>query len=284
MAGRKRKIAMQTTSSLTIVGTGMRAALDATPEARTCIEAATKVLYLVADSLSTAWIEQLNPSAESLAPFYQCGKPRFEIYEAMIGEILGWLDRTPALCVAFYGHPGFYAFAGHEAIARARHLGFRARMIAGISCEDQMFADLGVDPGASGCQTYEATSFLIHHTRFEPTAGLVLLQAAVLGEASWPPAEDNRRLHVLIDYLSRHYGPDHEIFVYEASFDPDRPARIQRAPLCRLGEMQISVASTLYVPPRGLPDLNLEMIERLGMKRPSQPDDPGAWARQTASH
>ena len=157
-------------------------------------------------------------------------------------------------------------------------------MLPGISCQDQMFVDLGVDPGACGCQIYEATSFLIHHTLFDPTAGLVLLQAAILGEASWPPSEDNRRLHVLIEYLVSHYGRDHEVCVYEASFNPDRQARIQRAPLSRLGELHISVSSTLYVPPKALPALNFEMIERLGMKPLSQPDDPGAWARQSAEN
>src|SRR5947209_6054839 len=137
---------MQPAPSLTIVGTGMRAALDTTLAARTCIERASKVLYLVADSLSAAWIEKMNPSAESLVAIYECGKPRFEIYETMIGEIMAWLRRTPDLCVVFYGHPGFYAFAGHEVIRRAKREGFQARMLAGVSCEDQMFADLGIDP------------------------------------------------------------------------------------------------------------------------------------------
>ncbi len=122
------------TASLVIVGTGMRAALDITIESRTCIERASKVLYLVADSRTAAWIEQLNPSAESLVHFYELGKPRFEIYEAIINEILDWLKKSSDLCVAFYGHPGFYAFAGHEAIKRAKRDGFRARMLAGISC------------------------------------------------------------------------------------------------------------------------------------------------------
>ncbi len=145
-----------------------------------------------------------------------------------------------------------------------------------------MFADLSIDPGASGCQTYEATSFLIHRIKFEPAAALILLQVGVLGEASWPPSEDNRRLHVLIEYLSQFYSPEHEIVVYEASPDPAQQSRVQRAPLLQLGSVHISVSSTLYVPPASFPALNLEMIERLKMKAPLNPDDPGAWARQVA--
>jgi uncharacterized protein YabN with tetrapyrrole methylase and pyrophosphatase domain len=278
----RKSATMQAVASLTIVGTGLRAALDTTLESRACIERATKVLYLVADPLSATWIEALNPSAQSLAHFYELGRPRFEIYEAIIEEILDWLHKTSDLCIAFYGHPGFYAFAGHEAIKRAKLEGFRARMLAGVSCQDQMFADLSIDPGASGCQTYEATSFLIHRIRFERTAGLILLQVGVLGQASWPPSEDNPRLPVLVEYLVHSYGPDHGIIVYAASTDPEQQPKIQHAPLSRLGDLPISVSSTLYIPPAGFPVLNLDMIERLKMKAPSKPDDPGAWARQTA--
>ncbi len=271
---------MRPAAFLTIVGTGIRAGLDTSLESRACIERASKVLYLVADSLSATWIEQLNPTAQSLASFYELGKPRFEIYEAIVSEILVWLRRGPDLCVAFYGHPGFYAFAGHEAIRRARLEGFRARMLPGISCVDQMHSDLGIDPGSSGCQTYEATSFLIYRFRFEPSAALVLLQIGVLGEAIWPPTSDSGRLHILVDYLQRHYSPDHEVVIYEASPDPDKGSRIARVSLSRLHEMDVSASSTLYVPPAGLPPVNLEMMDLLKMKPLSKPDAPGAWARQ----
>ena len=139
---------------------------------------------------------------------------------------------------------------------------------------------MGIDPGSSGCQTYEATSFLIYQFRFEPSAALVLLQIGVLGESNWPPTSDNRRLRVLAEYLQEHYGPSHEVVIYEASPDPDKQPRIQHASLSRLHEMEVSVSYTLYVPPKGLPPLNSDMIGRLDMKTPSKADEPGAWARQ----
>lgn len=265
--------------SLTVVGTGIRSGLDTTLESLACIERASVVLYLMADEPSGAWIEQLNPTARSLSPFYELGKPRFEIYEAIINEILGWLRRGSDVCVAFYGHPGFYAFAGHEAIKRARLEGFPARMLAGISCEDQMYSDLGIDPGSSGCQTYEATSFLVYRFLFDPSAALVLLQMGVLGEPDWPPTGDNSRLHILVGHLRQHYDAHHEVIIYEAALDPEKPARMERVALSNLHEVNVSVSSTLYVPPKGLPPLDLEMVDRLKIKVPSTPEQPGAWAR-----
>jgi hypothetical protein len=54
------------TKGLTIVGTGIRAGLQTTPEALASIHRARKVLFLVADLLSQEWIRSLNPTAESM--------------------------------------------------------------------------------------------------------------------------------------------------------------------------------------------------------------------------
>jgi hypothetical protein len=267
--------------SLTVVGTGICASLDITLESKACIERADQVLYLVADTATAAWIEQLNPRAQSLAGFYQLGSPRYEIYAAIIAEVLSRVRSGADLCVAFYGHPGFYAVAGHEAIRLARLEGFKARMLPGISCEDRLFADLGIDPGASGCQTYEATAFLIYRFRFDTSAAMVLLQIGLLGEAVWPPVGDSGRLDILSRYLQRHYGPSHEVIVYEAPSAADGAADLQQAALANLAQARISVSSTLFVPPKGPPSLDTDMAHRLGLRATPASDEPGAWARGT---
>jgi uncharacterized protein YabN with tetrapyrrole methylase and pyrophosphatase domain len=269
------------TGSLTVVGTGICTSLDITLESKTCIERADQVLYLVADTPTAAWIEQLNPQAHSLAGFYQLGRPRYEIYAAVIEEILSFVRKGADLCVAFYGHPGFYAVAGHEAIRLARLEGFKARMLPGISCEDRLFADLGIDPGASGCQTYEATAFLIYGFRFDTSAALVLLQIGVLGESVWPPMGDVGRLDILSRYLQQHYGQSHEAIVYEASAAADGAAELQRVALANLAQARISVSSTLFVPPRGPPSLDTDMAHQLGLRATTASNEPGAWARDT---
>ena len=262
-----------------MVGTGICTSLDLTLESKTCIERADQVLYLVADTPTAAWIEQLNPRAQSLAGFYQLGRPRYEIYATIIEEVLRRVRNGADLCVAFYGHPGFYAVAGHEAIRLARLEGFKARMLPGISCEDRLFADLGIDPGASGCQTYEATAFLIYRFRFDTSAALVLLQIGVLGEAVWPPASNVGRLDTLSNYLQRHYGQSHEVIVYEASCAAEGVAELQRCALSNLAQARVSVSSTLFVPPLGPPSLDTDMAHQLGLRTTPASDEPGAWAR-----
>jgi precorrin-6B methylase 1 len=281
LAGATRAPGDMRAGSLTVVGTGICTSLDITLESKACIERASQVLYLVADTPTAAWIEQLNPRAESLAGFYQLGRPRYEIYAAVVEEILNRVRSGADLCVAFYGHPGFYAVAGHEAIRLACLEGFKARMLPGISCEDRMFADLGVDPGASGCQTYEATAFLIYRFRFDTSAALVLLQIGVLGEAVWPPVTDIGRIDILSRYLQRHYGQSHEVIVYEASSTADGAAELQQVALANLAQARISVSSTLFVAPRGPPSLDTDMAHQLGLRATPASDEPGAWARGT---
>ena len=64
------------------------------------------------------------------------------------------------VCGAFYGHPGVFTRVPNKAIAQARAEGFEAHMEAGVSAEDCLYADLGIDPGEVGCQQYEASQFM----------------------------------------------------------------------------------------------------------------------------
>ena len=62
-------------------------------------------------------------------------------------------------------------------------------MIAGISAEDCLFADLGFDPASTGCLTFEATDFLIHNRRVDPTCLVILWQIGVVGVEDRPTIE-----------------------------------------------------------------------------------------------
>src|SRR5262245_15643057 len=98
--------------SLTIVGTGMRAGLDTTPEAQASIRRAQKLFYLVADSLAAEWLEHLNRSAESLAGLYRPGVPRLRIYDAIVEKILGAVRTGTRVCAAFLRASGRVRLSG----------------------------------------------------------------------------------------------------------------------------------------------------------------------------
>ena len=82
--------------------------------------------------------------------------------------------RGHRIVAAFYGHPGVFTYPTDESIRRARAEGYHARMLAGISAEDCLIADLGVDPARNGCQSYEATDFLLNSRTIDALAQFIL--------------------------------------------------------------------------------------------------------------
>lgn len=248
--------------SLTVVGTGIRTALQTTPEARACIERADKVLFLL-DPVGARWIASLNPSAESLDHLYSADLPRLETYRAMVDVILVHVRQGLDVCVAFYGHPGVFVSPSHEAIERARSEGYRALMLPAISAEDCLVADLGVDPGRWGCHAYEATDFLLHRRVPDPSVALILWQLGALGEKRARLGPHPDALRILTERLTEHYGADHEVILYESSPYPIGDPLITRARLGDLPAAQIRPMVTLYVPPAAAPTLDAEVSSML---------------------
>ena len=142
-------------------------------------------------------------------------------------------------------------------------------MLPGISAEDCLFADLGVDPGAHGCQSFEATNFLLTRREFDPSSALILWQIAIIGVVDyrdpWRPEDGAPGLRVLTDVLLQRYPPTHEVVIYEAAQFPVCDPAIQRLPLASLPQAAVSSISTLYVPPAFAKPADPDMLARLGL-------------------
>ena len=210
------------------------------------------MLYLVPEPVAAQAIELLNPRARSLEHCYVEGGHRREAYARMVEEILAPVRDGRRICAAFYGHPGVFVLPSHVAIAEARREGFEATMLPGISAEDCLFADLGVDPATAGCQSYEATRFLELRPTLEPRAALVLWQVGVVGSADHSAEAAAPRLGELVDALLQVYPSDHQVVVYEASMYPGIAPLVRPVALGAAAEA-VTPKSTLYVPPLPTP-------------------------------
>lgn len=240
-----------TKGSLAFVGTGLYAAGQITPEALASIREAERVFYLVVDPISSRWLEELHPSAESLFSAYAHEKPRRASYDEMEARVLAPLRQGRSVCAALYGHPGVLVDPSHSAIEQARREGHSARMLPGISSEDCLFADLGIDPAARGCQSFEATDFLVRKRGFDPRSALILWQIGAIGVTTYRREElwSRAGLKILSETLRRCYPRGHRVAVYEAARFAIGEPSIQVLPLERLGRARVSTSSTLYVPP-----------------------------------
>ncbi|WP_164018107.1 SAM-dependent methyltransferase [Pyxidicoccus trucidator] len=250
---------------LVVVGTGIRTGAHLTPEAAYWVRCADKVFHVVCDPVSEALLRELNPRAESLVGLYAEGKSRLETYRAMIQRTVAAVEEGLLVCLAAYGHPGVFAWPTHESIRLARAKGYEATMLPGISTEDCLFADLGVDPATHGCQSYEATDFLLRRRRFDPSVPLVLWQVHMIGERNFRPEGcDRARIQILAEVLGSHYGTSHEVVCYQSPQLPIQEPTLTRVPLSDLGT-HAELIWTLYVPPREQPNVDSEMVLRLGL-------------------
>jgi len=254
--------------SLIVVGTGIQMVGQTTLIDRRLMQQADKLLCLVADEATERWLKNLNASVDFFNHLYEAGKPRIQTYQEIVESTLSYVRQGLKVCLVLYGHPGVFCYPGHEAIRRARLEGYSAQMTAGISAEDCLFADLGIDPGANGCQSFEATDFLIYDRRFDPNVPLVLWQIGVIGQRDYvaDPVTSGKGLAVLTETLLIYYDPAHEIVVYRAALFPLGQPCVQRMALKELATRPIQTMATLFVPPKSAATRNAKMLARLGIQ------------------
>ena len=236
-----------------------------TPLARSHIEKSDVVFAVMSDGIVEKWLSEMHADVRSLQPLYREGKSRAQTYREMVETMLAEVRAGKRVCGAFYGHPGVFAWPPHKAIEVARREGFRAHMEPGISAEDCLYADLGIDPGKFGCQHYEASQLLFYKRRLDLSAYLILWQVGVVGDQSLARfATGAVYRQVLVDLLEQHGYPwDHGVVVYRAPTLPILPARIERIALAHLPQFDIELEDTIVLPPAKALEPNLAVRARL---------------------
>ncbi len=253
--------------SLVVVGTGIESMGQMTGAARVAIRRAQRVFYLATDPLTAQSVRGLNRRAVSLHGLYEVGRHRLQTYATMTETVLAEVRRGLRVCFVLYGHPGVFAMPAHAAVSIARKEGYRAVMQPGVSADACLIADLGVDPGRNGWQSYEATDFLLRKRKPDPTAGLVLWQIGVVGRIDYVTGPiDREKIALVTEALVRTYPRKHLATLYEASSLPGYPPVIEPVQIGKLHLAKaISPITTLYVPPSKRAPLDKKMRARLGL-------------------
>lgn len=235
-----------------------------TPLCRSYIEQSDVVFAGLSDGIIELWLAKMHADVRSLQSFYREGKPRRDTYREMVEAMLGEVRAGRKVCGAFYGHPGVFAWPPHKAIEIARREGYAAHMEPGVSAEDCLYADLGIDPGTVGCQHYEASQLMFYRRRIDTSAYLVLWQVGVAGDRSTARfATGSAYRQVLVDVLARDYDLDHEVIVYRVATLPIHQPRIERITLGQLPHTDLDMHVTLVIPPARELQPDLEIRARL---------------------
>lgn len=251
-------------NTLVVVGSGIKFMSHLTTESKACIEKADKVLYLINEPAMQEWIQKINPSSESLDFLYSRYNFRNDNYLLISEYIIENLKQFRTLCVAIYGHPTVFVQPTLYAANRAISNGFNVIVMPGISAEDCVFADLLIDPGSCGCQSCDATDFLIYHREYDSSSHLILWQIGVIGILNNSVNHDAREgLVILSEYLCEKYDSDHELMIYEAAQYPGFKPKIEKVALKNLPSSKVSCLSTLYIPPNVKKQPDVNMLKRI---------------------
>lgn len=257
----------ETRGSIACVGLGMTLGSHLSPLARSHIEQADVVFAALSDGIVEMWLESMHPDVRSLQPYYGKGdKSRLLTYREWVDVMMAEVRAGRKVCAVFYGHPGIFAWSPHEVIKVARAEGFSARMEPGISAEDCLYADLGIDPGRFGCQHYEASQLLFCETRINPAAYLVLWQVGLVGDRSlkrFSTGPEYRQ--VLVDVLNEDYPLDHEVIIYRCATLPIQQPSVRRVALRDLPATDVTAEETVILPPASALRPNKVVRERLAV-------------------
>jgi hypothetical protein len=251
--------------SIACVGLGMTLGAHLSPLARSHIEQSDVVFAALSDAIVERWLEQMHPDVRSLQSYYGSGdKSRAVTYREWVDVMMAEVRAGRRVCGVFYGHPGIFAWSPHEVIRVARAEGFHAHMEPGISAEDCLYADLGIDPGRHGCQHYEASQLLFYETPLNPGACLVLWQVGLVGDRSMKRfATGPEYRQVLVDVLARDYPLDHGIIIYRGATLPIERPRIRHLALRELPAATVTAEDTVVLPPATPLRAQRAMRERL---------------------
>jgi len=255
---------MSGSGSLVCVGIGMTLGSHITPLARSYIDKSDVVFSVLSNGITDLWLAKMHPNVRSLQSLYKEGKSRKATYRQMVDTLLTEVRAGKQVCGAFYGHPGVFAWVPHKAIKTARREGYRAHMEPGVSAEDCLYADLGIDPGEYGCQHYETSQLMFYRRRVDTSAYLILWQVGVAGDQSLARFSTGAAYRqVLVDVLAGDYDLDHEIIIYRAATLAVHRPRIDRLALRDLPAADIDMHDTLVIPPARDLEPDLQIQERL---------------------
>ncbi|MEW9571062.1 SAM-dependent methyltransferase [Rhodanobacter sp. Si-c] len=249
---------------LACVGLGMTLGSHLTPLARSHIEKADVVFAALSNYIVEEWLKRMHPDVRSLQPYYAEGKPRIKTYREWVALMMAELRTGKRVCGVFYGHPGVFAWSPNKAIEQARAEGYEAHMEPGISAEDCLYADLGIDPGRYGCQHFEAGHLLYYQRRIDPAGYLVLWQVGSIGNRSVGHFEAGPAYRqLLVERLEQDYPPGHEVIIYRGAILPIERPRIRRVALRDLAEVPLTAEETMVLPPAEPLELNSAFKARL---------------------
>lgn len=254
---------------LIIAGTGIKFLSHLTVEVKSVIEKSSCVVFLLNEPAIKNWITKNAKKYISMDSVYFSSAQRVDSYAKIADEVLKYLQEHDDLCFLIYGHPTIFSSITSEIISKVTSQEVNIQMMPGISALDCLFADLNIDPGMSGLQSYDATEFIVYDHSFSVVSHLVLWQIAIIGKTEIVKNNEininfqKKAVNILLRKLMEVYPSEHQIVLYVASQYPGFPFEAQYLKLKDLNVVDIPRLATLYIPPVRKRQMNIDVCNQL---------------------
>ncbi len=239
--------------SLVIAGLGIKLISHTTHETQLAIGDAEKIFYVSCHSYMDAYLQKINPSAESLNYLYDKMPNREATYIAMKNKVVSAvINEKQKVCWVFYGHPCVFVMPGRLAINELEALGYPCAALPAVSALDCIFSDLLID-ATLGYACFEATELVIHQRKLDVSTYVILWQPAMFYNpstiGSQSPDKEEHIFHRFTDYLLKFYPPKQTVIIYSAAMYPGQKFLAKKMQLIQLKRSDLTLECTLILPP-----------------------------------
>ncbi|HEU4630006.1 MAG TPA: SAM-dependent methyltransferase [Gemmatimonadaceae bacterium] len=245
--------------TLVVAGIGHGGADRVTPYALSWMRHADRLFVHSEDADTVHWLRTVNASATPVPAPGDDPSPGAGS-SPIVDPVLATLGTGRTVCVAVDGHPAVGMPVVRELVRRARAAGHRAQLLPAISAADCLYAELGVDPGASGCQLVAAGQFAADGHRVDTATPLIVLRAGAPD-----PSTGGSMTGPLSRRLSALYPPAHRVALVEGADGPADAPRVEWIPLADLPAARAAPGATLYLPAMGEAAMDEDALRQLGL-------------------
>jgi Rps23 Pro-64 3,4-dihydroxylase Tpa1-like proline 4-hydroxylase len=254
---------------LYIVGLGIVGVRQITREVESVLRRSREVLFVDPGFGVQDFLAQTCEKVTDLVPIsYREAEARIDAYDRIATAVLEAALDHPPVTFAVYGHPLVYVYPSTQLLRAARLLEIRVQVLPGISTLDALLIDVGLDPGFSGLQMYEATDLLLRDRPLQPDVPCILWQVGAVETLLHSTAPSSpQRFERLQAHLLKFYPSDHQITVIYTSIFPLAPSDLTRFPLAEFAARfpQLPQGATVYLPSVRLREVgNLDLFAEIG--------------------
>jgi uncharacterized protein YabN with tetrapyrrole methylase and pyrophosphatase domain len=240
------------TTSIYLLGSGIRGTLHFTTETVQAIKACRVVHVLHADPDVLRFVQDLGVEARDLASQYQGETVRDDVYRKVAQVLVDSVSAAGGpVALLVHGNPFFLVSAAEYTLELAEARGLRVSVVPALSSFDTLLCDLKIDYGYA-VQMYDTTTLLNSGWVPNPHVPLLLFQlSSTLDQSVIIGDPCPGGLLELQNLLSPLYGIDHEVDVVHSAAHAMEGSSVTRISLSKLASSPLDLwrRPTLHVPP-----------------------------------